>query len=61
MQLLPKYLDAIRDFHSPVNITGVRSWFSLVNQISAYGQMRPLMAPFRHLLSSKETFAWTPD
>ena len=61
VQPLPKYLDAIRDFPRPVYIMDVRSWFGLVNQVSAYGQMRPLMAPFRHLLSSKEVFAWTPD
>ena len=29
--------------------------------VSAYGQTRPLMVPFRHLLLSKEAFAWTPD
>ena len=57
---MPKYLDAINDFPRPVNITEVRSWLGLMNQVSAYGQMRPLMAPFRHLLSSKEAFAWTP-
>ena len=58
---LPKYLDAIRDFPQPVNITDISLWFGLVNQVSAYGQTRPLMVPFRHLLSSKAPFVWTPD
>ena len=61
VQPLPKYLDAIRDFPKPVNLTDIRSWFGLVNQVSAYGQMRPLMAPFRHLLSSKTPFKWTAE
>ena len=28
---LPKYLDAIKDFPRPINITGMQSWFSLVS------------------------------
>ena len=56
---LPKYLNAIKDFLRPVNITDVCSWFGLINQVSAYGQLRPLMAPFHHLLSSKAAFAWS--
>ena len=30
---LPKYLNAIRDFPVPKNITDIRSWFGLVNQV----------------------------
>ena len=61
VQPLPKYLDAIRDFPRPVSITDIRSWFGLVNQVAAYGQMRPLMAPFRRLLSPKKTFSWNDE
>ena len=56
---LPKYLDAIRNFPSPSSITDVRSWFGLVNQVSAYAQTRAFMLPFRELLSPKTPFRWT--
>ena len=55
---LPKYISAIRDFPTPSNITDVRSWFGLVNQVSSYGQLRSLMAPFRPFLSPKTPFRW---
>ena len=29
-----KYLDAIRNFPTPTNVTNVRSWFGLLNQVS---------------------------
>ena len=29
----PKYLQAIQDFPTPRNITDIRSWFGLVNQV----------------------------
>ena len=31
---LPKYLDAIRDFPRPTNISDVCSWLGLVNQVA---------------------------
>ena len=30
---LPKYLDVIRRFPSPISTTNIRSWFGLVNQV----------------------------
>ena len=44
---LPKYLDAIRHFPTPKNISDIRSWFGLVNQVSNYGQLRGIMKPFK--------------
>ena len=58
---LPKYLDAIRDFPTPNNITDIRSWFGLVNQVSNYAQLREVMAPFRPFLSPKNPFQWSPE
>ena len=55
---LPKYLDCIRNFPTPTNISDIRSWFGLVNQVSHYAQLRPLMEPFRKFLSPKTTFFW---
>ena len=54
-----KYLDAIRDFPAPKNITDIRSWFGLVNQVANYAQLREIMAPFRPFLSLKHPFQWS--
>lgn len=56
-----KYIRAIRDFPIPKNITDVRSWFGLVNQVSYAFSMTSRMAPFRDLLKSKQTFQWTKE
>ena len=58
---LPKYLDAIRLFPTPANITDVRSWFGLVNQVAHYAQLREMMEPFRKFLSPKTKFAWNDE
>ena len=58
---LPKYIDAIQSFPVPKNRTDVKSWFGLVNQVSNYGQLRDVMAPFRPFLSPKTKFEWGPD
>ena len=50
---LPKYLDAIRQFPTPKNISDIRSWFGLVNQVSNYAQLRDLMATFKCFLSPR--------
>ena len=55
---LPKYLDAIIDFPTPKSITDIRSWFSLVNQLSNYAQLRDMIQPFRKFLSPKVPFTW---
>ena len=56
---LPRYIDAIRSFPTPTNITDVKSWFGLVNQLSNYAQLRDVMAPFRPLLSPRTKFVWS--
>ena len=58
---LPKYLDAIRDFPTPKNISDIRSWFGLVNQVANYAQLRDIMAPFRPFLSPKHPFRWDEE
>ena len=58
---LAKYLDAIRDFPRPTNISEIRSWFGLVNQVSHYAKLTDLMAPFKPLLSPKTRFAWNDE
>ena len=56
---LPKYLDAIRLFPTPKNLTDVRSWFGLINQVAGYGQLRKTLDPFRPFLNPKVKFEWS--
>ena len=52
------YLQAIRDFPTPKNLTDVQSWFGLVNQVSYAFSMAECMQPFRQLLKPSKTFTW---
>ena len=54
-----QYLEAIESFPSPKNITDIRSWFGLVNQISFSFAAAPQMSPFRNLLKPGTPFQWT--
>ena len=56
---LPKYLVSIANFPTPKDISDLRSWFGLVNQVSHYAQLRESMAPFRKFLSPKVPSEWT--
>ena len=58
---LSKHLTAIQNFPQPRNITDVRSWFGLVNQVAHYGQLTAFLAPFCSLLSPRSRFEWTSD
>ena len=53
-----KYLDAIRDFPTPANITYVRSCFGLINQVSYAFAATERMLPFRQLLKPGTPFSW---
>ena len=58
----PKNLvESIRNFPVPKDITGIRSWFGLVNQVAYTFMQTEAMAPFRDLLSSKTSKAWLWD
>ena len=56
-----KYLDAIRDFPTPTNITDVRSWFGLINQVSYAFAATERMLPFRQLLKPGTPFKWDSE
>ena len=56
-----QYLDAIKHFPTPPNITDMRSWFGLVNQISYAFASTNRMLPFRQLLQPSTPFKWTDD
>ena len=53
-----KILQAIEEFPTPKNITGIRSWFGLVNQVAYAFAQAPVMAPFRELLERSKPFYW---
>ena len=53
-----RYLNAILDFPTPKNITDMRSWFGLVNQVSYAFSMTDRMQAFRQLLKPGTPFKW---
>ena len=53
-----KYVKAISDFPTPKNLTDVRSWLGLINQVSFAFSMTDTMLPFRKLLKPSNTFSW---
>ena len=56
-----RYITAIRDFPTPTNITDVRSWFGLINQVSFAFAATDRMLPFRELLKPGTPFQWTNE
>ena len=48
-----KMTEAVFHFPTPVNITGVWSWFGLVNQVSYAFSQTKVMDPFQELLRSQ--------
>ena len=56
-----KHLEAILNFPTPKDITGVRSWFGLVNQSAYAFSMTEKMGAFRDLLKPGNKFQWNDD
>ena len=56
-----KYLDAIRSFPTPANITDIRSWFGLINQVSYAFAASARMQPFRQALKPGSPFTWNEE
>ncbi len=58
----PEKLKAIRCFPKPSNITDLRSFNGLVEQLAGFSKdVAGLMQPLRPLLSMKNDFIWTTD
>ena len=54
-----KMTEAILNFPTPTNITGIRSWFRLINQVSYAFSQAETRAPSRELLRTKDRkFYW---
>ena len=58
VQPCQRFLQAIMDFPLPRNITDMRSWFGLVNQVSYAFSMTDRMLPFRDFLKPGTPFSW---
>ena len=56
-----KFIDSIKNFPTPKDISGARAWFGLVNQGSYAFAMAKQMQPFRHLLKPSVKFTWTEE
>ena len=57
----PKMFEAIEKFPKPENLTDLRSWYGLINQVSYTLATAPIMLPFRKLLSPSQKFDWTEE
>ena len=55
---LPKHTDAVRSFPVPENVTDLRSFMQLVNQVSHFYAAQPKLLPFRELLKKNTTWYW---
>ena len=49
-------LSAIKNFSTPTNITGARSWFGFVNQVALAQSVSPIMQPFKELVKVNSKF-----
>ena len=53
---------AIAEFGTPANITDLRSFMGLVNQLAElYPEISAAAHPLRPLMSPRQTFTWTVD
>ena len=51
-------MESIRSYPTPLNLTDMRSFFALVEQISPYVMVKPHLGPFRELLKKDRKFYW---
>ena len=58
LQPLPKHTEAIRTFPKPLNLTDLRSFMALVNQVSVFYAAQPKLLPFRDLLKKGVKWYW---
>ncbi|XP_035825743.1 uncharacterized protein LOC118477704 [Aplysia californica] len=56
-----RYLEAIRHFPTPRNITDVRSWFGHINQVSYAFASAERMLPFREALKPGKRLEWAEE
>ncbi|MFV0366579.1 MAG: RNase H-like domain-containing protein [Mangrovibacterium sp.] len=58
----PDRVAALRDFPTPANLTDLRSFMGLANQLAEFTpEIAKTAKPLRPLLSPSRSFTWTPD
>ena len=55
---LTEHIEAIRNYPRPTNISDMRSFFALVEQVAPFHAVKPHLAPFRELLKKNRKFYW---
>ena len=55
---LDNHVEAIRNFPVPINVTDMRSFMALVNQVAPFYAVQPHLQPFRELLKKGSTWYW---
>jgi hypothetical protein len=58
---LPKHTEAVKTYPTPVNITDMRSFMALLQQVAYCYAISPAVAKLRHLLKPSEPWNWTED
>ena len=58
---LKKHTEAIKSFPTPLNITDLRSFMALLQQVAYCYATSPATAPLRHLLKPSEPWDWSED
>ena len=58
---LPKHTEAVRSYPTPVNITDLRSFMALLQQVAYCYAISPAVSQFRHLLKPSEPWKWTKE
>ena len=55
---LPEHVEAILNYPTPINLTDMRSFFALVEQVAPFHAVKPHLFPFRELLKKGGKFYW---
>ena len=55
---LESHVQAIKDFPVPQNITDMRSFWALVNQVAPFYAVQPHLLPFRDLMKKNSVWFW---
>ena len=58
MEPLPEHLESIKNYPPPTNLTDMRSFFTLVEQVAPVVMVKPHLHPFRELLKKDRKFYW---
>ena len=55
---LEEHVQAIKDYPTPTNLTDIRSFFALVEQVAPFYAVKPHLLPFRELLKTNSRWYW---